>query len=149
MGLFLFFFLFFSFFFQAEDGIRDRFTWLEFRRVLFRSSSSQTGVRSTCRLCNSKTSNCGKWSPSLGVRLMFCKPLHGLSIFRQDSGVLNVLITNTQYRVHIHSIIFIFIQFIFILATKFYYLCCLENLCIYITLLFINVKLNLFHVTDY
>ena len=25
------------FFFQAEDGIRDRFTWLEFRRVLFRS----------------------------------------------------------------------------------------------------------------
>ena len=27
----------FIFFFQAEDGIRDRFTWLEFRRVLFRS----------------------------------------------------------------------------------------------------------------
>ena len=27
------------FFFQAEDGIRDRFTWLEFRRVLFRSGS--------------------------------------------------------------------------------------------------------------
>ena len=26
------------FFFQAEDGIRDRFTWLEFRRVLFRSN---------------------------------------------------------------------------------------------------------------
>ena len=25
------------FFFQAEDGIRNRFTWLEFRRVLFRS----------------------------------------------------------------------------------------------------------------
>ena len=30
-----------SFFFQAEDGIRDRFTWLEFRRVLFRSCSIQ------------------------------------------------------------------------------------------------------------
>ena len=29
--------MFFVFFFQAEDGIRDRFTWLEFRRVLFRS----------------------------------------------------------------------------------------------------------------
>ena len=46
--------------------------------------------------------------------LCSAKPLHGLSIFRQDSGVLNVLITNTQYSVHIHSIIFIFIQFIFI-----------------------------------
>ena len=30
-----------SFFFQAEDGIRDRFTWLEFRRVLFRSHYDQ------------------------------------------------------------------------------------------------------------
>ena len=29
----------FNFFFQAEDGIRDRFTWLEFRRVLFRSQN--------------------------------------------------------------------------------------------------------------
>ena len=82
---------------------------------------------------------------------MFCKPLHGLAtgILRQDSGVLNVPITNTQYRVHIHSIILIFIQFIFILATKFYYLCCLKNMCIYITLLFINVKLNRLYVTAY
>ena len=30
--------LFFFFFFQAEDGIRDSDMWLEFRRVLFRSS---------------------------------------------------------------------------------------------------------------
>ena len=30
--------LWFCFFFQAEDGIRDRDGWLEFRRVLFRSS---------------------------------------------------------------------------------------------------------------
>ena len=29
------------FFFQAEDGIRDRDGWLEFRRVLFRSASIQ------------------------------------------------------------------------------------------------------------
>ena len=34
---FVFDFVFVFFFFQAEDGIRDRFTWLEFRRVLFRS----------------------------------------------------------------------------------------------------------------
>ena len=45
--LFLFFFFFvicffFFFFFQAEDGIRDRFTWLEFRRVLFRSVIGQS-----------------------------------------------------------------------------------------------------------
>ena len=33
-----YFFLFFVFFFQAEDGIRDISVWLEFRRVLFRSS---------------------------------------------------------------------------------------------------------------
>ena len=32
-----FFVFFFFFFFQAEDGIRDVRTWLEFRRVLFRS----------------------------------------------------------------------------------------------------------------
>ena len=38
---FFFFFLYlFFFFFQAEDGIRDRDGWLEFRRVLFRSSIS-------------------------------------------------------------------------------------------------------------
>ena len=30
------------FFFQAEDGIRDRDGWLEFRRVLFRSSSNKS-----------------------------------------------------------------------------------------------------------
>ena len=30
-------FFLFSFFFQAEDGIRDKGMWLEFRRVLFRS----------------------------------------------------------------------------------------------------------------
>ena len=30
----------FFFFFQAEDGIRDVRTWLEFRRVLFRSKES-------------------------------------------------------------------------------------------------------------
>ena len=30
------------FFFQAEDGIRDRDGWLEFRRVLFRSSTHLT-----------------------------------------------------------------------------------------------------------
>ena len=29
--------LFVIFFFQAEDGVRDKATWLEFRRVLFRS----------------------------------------------------------------------------------------------------------------
>ena len=34
--LFLFFFVFF---FQAEDGIRDCWLWLEFRRVLFRSTA--------------------------------------------------------------------------------------------------------------
>ena len=37
---FIFYFLFF-FFFQAEDGIRDKATWLEFRRVLFRSAISR------------------------------------------------------------------------------------------------------------
>ena len=35
----------FFFFFQAEDGIRDVRTWLEFRRVLFRS------LRRKVRLC--------------------------------------------------------------------------------------------------
>ena len=33
----IYYLLFFFFFFQAEDGIRDVRTWLEFRRVLFRS----------------------------------------------------------------------------------------------------------------
>ena len=39
--LFFFFCVFFFFFFQAEDGIRDVRTWLEFRRVLFRSVLSE------------------------------------------------------------------------------------------------------------
>ena len=44
----------FFFFFQAEDGIRDRFTWLEFRRVLFRSNSSHT-LSSTPQTTQSQT----------------------------------------------------------------------------------------------
>ena len=32
--------IYFFFFFQAEDGIRDRDGWLEFRRVLFRSNQA-------------------------------------------------------------------------------------------------------------
>ena len=40
------------FFFQAEDGIRDRDGWLEFRRVLFRSLLLRAGrfARSPDRL---------------------------------------------------------------------------------------------------
>ena len=41
--------MFFVFFFQAEDGIRDSDMWLEFRRVLFRSdylSAAQPAVAS-------------------------------------------------------------------------------------------------------
>ena len=38
MLFFFFFVVFFFFFFQAEDGIRYKATWLEFRRVLFRST---------------------------------------------------------------------------------------------------------------
>ena len=34
-----------AFFFQAEDGIRDRFTWLEFRRVLFRSNALHRSLK--------------------------------------------------------------------------------------------------------
>ena len=41
--VFVVFFCFF--FFQAEDGIRDRFTWLEFRRVLFRSEKSRVIIK--------------------------------------------------------------------------------------------------------
>ena len=39
--------LFFFFFFQAEDGIRDVRTWLEFRRVLFRSLGTNHLVSTT------------------------------------------------------------------------------------------------------
>ena len=39
--------VFLFFFFQAEDGIRDRFTWLEFRRVLFRSNITIQGEAET------------------------------------------------------------------------------------------------------
>ena len=33
-----------SFFFQAEDGIRDKGMWLEFRRVLFRSEALNKSI---------------------------------------------------------------------------------------------------------
>ena len=54
-----------DFFFQAEGGIRDVRTWLEFRRVLFRSQWSWlTGVPSSawyiicfCSLCSSTNLN--------------------------------------------------------------------------------------------
>ena len=51
----------FFFFFQAEDGIRDVRTWLEFRRVLFRSSA----VRSQ-RLGSTAEREVGAWWWRLG-----------------------------------------------------------------------------------
>src|SRR6184192_1144086 len=44
------FFFFFFFFFQAEDGIRDVDWRLEFRRVLFRSSSEDCADLGTYRI---------------------------------------------------------------------------------------------------
>ena len=62
--IFIYIFFFF-FFFQAEDGIRDVRTWLEFRRVLFRSSWFIATGASSVSTCGNKSTDklfTGKYS---------------------------------------------------------------------------------------